>query len=320
MKIAIVAFDIWGFNKFIVNHLTLLGHEVTFINSFEIRYVYKNKRQRMINFLSKMFLNRNIKKIFLEKTLSDRINQLPPQDQILIINPYYFKQSLLEVLHRKTQNLMAYNYDSLARIPLPKNYQTLFSKIFSFDIHDVKQNSFLHLLTNFIYLEENENPFPENKAFMILSKSKERERLLHKIAFILEKKGIKNYEFIILNPALKSNNKNVTLTKKHISLPVVKDKMKNAEILIDLVRNNQTGLSFRIFEAMALHKKIITNNATIMEYDFYNPNNILVINENISDISDSFLNNQYEKIPEDIYHKYTMDGWIKEVFYKKENR
>ena len=35
-------------------------------------------------------------------------------------------------------------------------------------------------------------------------------------------------------------------------------------IIVDLVRDNQTGLSFRIFEALGLRKKIITNNFSLL--------------------------------------------------------
>ena len=90
--------------------------------------------------------------------------------------------------------------------------------------------------------------------------------------------------------------------------------MKNAEILVDLVRQNQTGLSFRFFEAMALHKKVITNNQTIKQYDFYNENNILLIdNENII-IPDTFLNSKYQPLPEELYKKYTVENWIATAF------
>ncbi len=101
-----------------------------------------------------------------------------------------------------------------------------------------------------------------------------------------------------------------------MKLDTVIEKMKEAEILIDLVRQNQTGLSFRIFEAMALHKKIITNNTTIKDYDFYNENNILVIdNENIT-IPETFLNSEYQPLSEELYQKYTLDNFTKTVFQK----
>ncbi len=313
MRITIVAFDLWGFNKKIANYLSNQGHEVTFLDSSSIKYVYKNKWDQIKNFLRKIILNKNIKKEYLNKSLIAKITDLPKQDVILIVNPSRFIKDILNLLRKKTNKLIAYNYDSLARMPLPENHDTLFDKIFSFDINDVAENCNLSLLTNYIYLDKHINPTPKNKAFMILSKSYEREIILSEIADIFDKKRL-NYEFIVANPATKKVNKKIHLTEHHIKLDVVIEKMKDAEILLDLVRQNQTGLSFRIFEAMALHKKIITNNQTIKQYNFYNENNILVIdNENII-IPDTFLNSKYQPLPENLYKKYTLESWLSTAF------
>lgn len=313
MKITIVAYDIWGFNKLIVDKLTSKGHEVIFINSCDIKYVYRNKFERIKNFFSKTFLNKNVKKGFLNDELIRISKKLAPQDYILVINSFHFV-NILDILKTKTKNLITYNYDSLARIPLPRNYQKIFNKVYSFDIEDVKNNSDFNLLTNYIYIEKSSKNFSENKAFMILSDSPERERTLNKIAYILEEKNIHNFEFIVLKPSLNNLHKKIIITRKFTSLTDVVEKMKNAEILVDLIRENQTGLSFRVFEAMALQKKLITNNKTIMEYDFYSPNNILVIDDDNVIIPDSFLNSKYESIPDAIYQKYTLDHWIETVF------
>jgi len=319
MKITIVAFDLWGFNKKIADHLIANGHEVTFIDSNAIRYIYKNNGERIMNFINKLFFKRNIKKDYLNKKMIEIIENSPTQDTIFIVNPKQFRPDILDLLRDKTNKFIAHNYDSLSRIPLPDNANILFDKIYSFDIDDVKKNKFLNLLTNFIYLDKEINNTPRNKAFMILSKSLEREITLSNIANILDRKKITNYEFIVANPATKKVNKKILLTEKHVTLNIVIEKMKDAEILIDLVRPNQTGLSFRIFEAMALHKKIITNNATIKEYDFYNDNNILIINDNIEDIPNLFLNTPYQPIPEDIYYNYTLDNFVNTVFFDSKN-
>src|SRR5690554_754876 len=262
MKITIVAFDLWGFNKKIADYLIQKDIEVTFLDTNSIKYIYKSKMERVSNFLNKVFLGKNIKKDYLNRTLIKMINELPKQDYVLMVNPGLFRKDILALLRTKTNQFIAYNYDSLARIQLPENHEILFNKIFLFDIDDVKNNSELSLLTNYIYLDKHINTIPKNKAFMILSKSYEREIILSKIADIFDKKDL-NYEFIIANPTTKRVNKKIHLIEHHIKLDVVVEKMKDAEILIDLVRKNQTGLSFRIFEAMALHKKIITNNASI---------------------------------------------------------
>lgn len=314
MKITIVAFDLWGFNKQLVEYLKLQGIEVTFYDSNSIRYIYKSKSERVKNFFSKVFLNQNIKKDYLNKTLIRKINSLELQDYIFIVNPGQFKQEIIGLLRNKASQFIAYNYDSLARIPLPENRSQLFDKIFSFDLKDVRENDDLTLLTNFIYVDREINPAPKNKAFMILSKSVERERILSRIADIFDRKNISNYEFIVANPATKKVNKHIKLTEKHIPLQTVISKMKEAEILIDLVRPNQSGLSFRVFEAMAFHKKLITNNETIKEYDFYDPENILILDNSFKDIPDAFLNQPYKEIPEDIYRKYTLEHFAKTVF------
>ena len=65
-----------------------------------------------------------------------------------------------------------------------------------------------------------------------------------------------------------------------------------SEIIVDLVRDNQSGLSFRIFEAIGLQKNVITNNKSIETYI-------------------TFSNTVY---PENIIRKYHIQNWIKTVF------
>lgn len=314
MKITIVAFDLWGFNKKIADHLISNGHEVTFIDSSKINFKYKSQTQRIYNFFSKLFLNKNIKKDYRNRTVLNIIKNLEIQDYVLIVNPDHFVANIVNALKSRTKKYIAHNYDSLDRNPLPSNHLELFDKIYSFDINDVQKNNYLTLLTNFIYTERNFNTQPKNKAFMILSKSEDRERMLSKIANIFDKKQIHNYEFIVANPATTDVNKNIVLTEDHFNLEDVLEKVKNSEILIDLVRKKQSGLSFRFFEAMAFEKKIITNNKTVSLYDFYNPNNILILEDNFEDIDDNFLNSKYEKLSEEIYKKYTIDSWVEKVF------
>lgn len=314
MKITIVAFDLWGFNQKIVDHLKNKGVEVTFIDSSKIRYNYKNLVDRIKNFFYKIFLKKNLKKVYQEEILKKNIQELPNQSIILIVNPKHFTLDTIQSLKNKTSQFIAYNYDSLVRSPLPLNHKELFNKIYSFDTEDIKKYPYLIPITNFNYLEENVNNSPENSAFIVVLKSIERENTLKKIADILDKKNNVNYEFIVVEPELKKTNPNIKLTLKQIPLNIVVEKMKNSKILIDLVRKEQTGLSFRIFEAMALHKKVITNNKNIANYDFYNENNILIIDEFLTDIPNSFLDTPYQEIPKNIYDRYTLSNWTKIVF------
>lgn len=315
MKITILVDDVWNFNQLIADRLRQKNHHVTFIDSSKIHFSYKNGLQRIINFFNKNLFNRNIKNGFLETKLKQIIADLPKQDIILIINPSTFKKDIVNTLKEKTDRYIAHNYDSLERHPLPDNHEDLFDAIFSFDVQDVKKHAHLTLLNNFIYTKQETFIPAQNKLFMILSKSKERELILSKIADILDKKNILNYEFIVLHPEITENiNPKIVLTSKSISLDEVTKKVKNSEILIDLVRQNQSGLSFRFFEALAFRKKIITNNSNVKMFDFYNPNNILVLNDHFDDIEDVFFDTPYEPVPEHILQNYSIDTWIKTAF------
>ena len=61
---------------------------------------------------------------------------------------------------------------------------------------------------------------------------------------------------------------------------IVEKLILKSKIIVEIQRNDQIGLSFRIFEALGYRKKLVTTNTDVVNYDFYNPQNILVIDEN----------------------------------------
>lgn len=313
MKITVLSLDLYGFNKFIAQELQKKEIEVTYINSAEFKYNYKNLAERSKNFLSKTFLKRNLKKIkqteFVLNKISDDI-----QDVTLVIDPAHFNHTILKEIRKKSKKLIAYNYDSMVQLPLPSDKITYFDKIYSFDKNDCEKYQF-KFITNFIYIPKEEiKPNFDLKVFTIQSKSQDRMHTINKIADELDRLSIKNYEFHIYGKPSNKANKNIIFFNERISFDLFKNKMKNAEILLDLVRKGQNGLSFRIFEAMALQKKLITTNKNIAQYDFYNPNNILIIDADNISIPVSFLNSEYEPLNEQVYQKYTLENWIQTVF------
>src|SRR5690606_10042710 len=117
MKITILAFDLWGFNKKIADYLIQKDIEVTFLDTNSIKYIYKSKMERVGNFLNKVFLGKNIKKDYLNRTLIKMINELPKQDYVLMFNPGLFRKNIISLFHDKTKKLIAYNYYPLNRFP-----------------------------------------------------------------------------------------------------------------------------------------------------------------------------------------------------------
>jgi hypothetical protein len=87
--------------------------------------------------------------------------------------------------------------------------------------------------------------------------------------------------------------------------------MNQSEAVLDYNHPGQSGLTMRTFECLGLQKKIITTNKNIRDYDFYRDNNVYVFGEG-RDLAD-FLAGSYEEIPLDIYEKYNVNSWVKEL-------
>jgi len=101
---------------------------------------------------------------------------------------------------------------------------------------------------------------------------------------------------------------------KQMSAEKVAEIMAQSKIVLDIQHPDQTGLTMRTIETLGLGRKLITTNEDIVNYDFYSSNNIAVIDRNNLVLDETFFSDDYEDIPEEIYHKYSISGWIEELF------
>ncbi len=138
---------------------------------------------------------------------------------------------------------------------------------------------------------------------------------MNKLANYLSEHAIQFKFIAVSKKAPQNSNQNIIYSKNLVYPEALQTYFENSKIFLDLIRKDHNGLIFRIFEALAMQKKIITTNKSIREYDFYNPNNILVLDENTKiTINPDFLTTPYEPLSNEIYHKYAVENWVKIVF------
>ena len=321
MKISVISFDFWGYDAHIVDTLKVKGIDAHHIRIGSVSH--NNFGERAINCFSKIFLNKNLKHQKRQSFVIEQLNKLGHQDQILVLNPDAFEHFTLEHMKKCTNRLVTFLYDNLDRHPAQDKLH-FFDKIFSFDDQDI-QNYGFEKLTNYNYLpflpKEQQNSHVD--ALYITSYDKKRIEQLKvlsqkfqrlNLSFNLYVIGKKSWKHQIIKPF--TENK-IIFSKKKICHKNLPQYYKNTKVILDLMRKNQYGLSFRIFEAMALEKKIITDNEKIKNYDFYNSNNILVLNKDFSNITKDFFETPYQTLPEKIYEKYTLEKWVERVFNLK---
>lgn len=327
-KIGLISFDNWHYDEKIVNALN--DHGISALHIKLGQYKHKTKLVQFSNLISKIFLNKNPKLQKRQEFILEELQKNGPFDQILVINPELIDEMYHHEIKKHTKRYIAYLYDSIERFSIEHLTKGVFDKIFSFDAGDCNKYGF-EKTNNYIYLAEKKAVLqPKYKALTISSFDK-RFINYNKIAHFFENKGIKfKFVFVSRNIGFKKFKYNLKLflnskqqlkinqfskfRSKKIPLDRMLNSYENTFCIVDIVHKNQTGLSFRVFEAMALKKKIITDNQEIKKYPFYNPNNILVVDFDDFKISTSFFDTDYQEIEKSIYENYTLNSWINKIF------
>jgi hypothetical protein len=330
LKISLISFDNWNYDKEIVIALSKKNIEATHINIGA--YKHKNLFERLKNLFFKIFLNKNLKFKKRQEYILKTLTKLGHQDQILVLNPDLIDYEYHKQIKQHTNRYITYLYDSIARsmYPIEHLLNGVFDDIYSFDKIDVENYNFKKI-NNYIYFDKQEIVNQENTKYKLISIASfdKRFNLFNKIANQLSEM---NYNFLFIfvsrninykllkhklnnfNKKQDALNKSIYFQSKKIPLSDIKKFYNQSSVLLDLVQDNQTGLSFRVFEALGLQKKLITNNKTIINYDFYDPKNIMVLKNEKLNFNTDFFTDPYNQLPDTIYNQYTIENWVKVVF------
>lgn len=274
------------------------------------KFRYKNFFHRATNFYLKTFKKINLKPIYFNNLVKAEINrQKDYYDRIVIIRPDLLSDELLGLLRAKTNDFVAYYWDSMSLFPRKEAIKELFDKVYSFDQEDCKNFGFIPL-NNFYYYED--IPATVSKNVYCLISYDKRITVLEKMGEYLHKKGISSTIKVYRQKPFK--HKYVIPVQTVIPYETMLREMAGSSILLEIQKENQVGLTFRAIESLGLKKKLITNNQQIKNYDFYDEQNIFVIETNEIDIPDSFFATPYKEIDEAIRSKYHLKEWINTLF------
>ncbi|WP_250432780.1 hypothetical protein [Hanstruepera flava] len=314
-NICVISFDHWNYDHHIVDTLNELGY-----NSNHLKidgYQHASFKDRITNVFSKVFRGKNLKKIRRQEYIIDCLKSLGKQDQILVINPEVIDKDFHLKIKTFCTTYMAYLYDSLERHPVEHLFDNIFDKIYSFDKEDIKKHNLIPS-NNYIYLPK--QPPSETNEYNAVYVGSLDDRLpaLISLAKLLKTLEVP-YKFLVigkkrkLKPLIKEYGDLIQFDSTKLNQKQLIDFYSHSQTIVDLIRDKQTGLSFRFFEAMALSKKIITNNANVKNYPFYSERNIFILDNNKL-LNASFFEQKYEQIDSTIYEKYTLKNWVKTVF------
>jgi hypothetical protein len=309
--ILLITYDNWGFNQYIADALEEKNYIVKHIDFHSFRYKYPSFFHKALNFFTKNLGIANLKKNHYNQTILNEIQNINSIDTSIYIKADFLSEKTIRAVNKKSQKSVLIISDSINRYPQTKNIISLFDKVFSFEKRDCKKYD-LRFKTNFIYKTSNNTTSEYQYKVFNISSFDKRFPVIKKIAEALYKMKIKSK--IIIFTSKENSEPYWEFSKKPLSIEENNQLLQESEIMLDVSRDGQDGLSFRVFESLGLKKKLITTNKDIVNYDFYNPENIFVI-DNIDDIKipTSFFETPYIDVPQNILSKYLIENWVNEL-------
>lgn len=334
MRILFIAEPYMDLHLPIIQELEEQGHEVIYIRdihlSFDCKEGWRGKKDRALKYLKAVIL-RSYQRYWSKMLSSDKTLSYP-FDLLLVINGCSFHPYLLKKLKRNSPHIKSilYLWDNSAFYDY-FHYANVFDKVMTFDTSDAEKyrvDQLPFFFTKDMMPDSNQPKYlistvgTNHSGRLELCKriyqdiiSRLNLSVNHQItkwhkANMVDGGGNPLY-FKIIDKSLPEDE---IVTHKRMSIMEVIDLMKNSHCILDTDRESQTGTTPRLIWALAMNKKVITTNKNIVNFVFYNPEQILVIDRYNPVIPDEFLFTPYpNNLAHDKIRSLRIDNWIKRL-------
>lgn len=327
-KVLFIAPSFFGYEHDITEQLFALGADVDYFDERP----FTSSVAKILNRLNfKTFIKNDIEKHFTK--MSNKADE-KKYDYLLVISPETLEKSFIDKIQATNQSMISilYMWDSFRNKSNAKKILSCFDRVFSFDPTDRISGvdiKFLALFFNndFKYVEKDTLFSAKYAVSFIGTVHSDRVKLAKlimkqfqdrgfstfgffycpsKLLFILKKVFTSEFDFISFNEVSFSS----------MSKLDIKDVFTNSNAVIDIQHPDQTGLTMRSIEMLGLNKKLITTNADIENYDFFNSHNIAIIDRYSPNIPEEFIVTNYIKPNDYVVNQYSIQNWLRSLFYE----
>lgn len=320
-KILFFTASFLGFQDDIKNALSKMGARVDWFDERVSEGTFTKALVRINRDALALKINRYYSRI-IEDTKNENY------DYIFFVNIEAATERIIESLRLAHPNasFILYEWDSIVNNKNARNLLGLFDETWSFDRNDccMFNMNFLSLFYNNEYEQIKEVQKYQYEVMFIGTTHSDRFRFVktiedqidgEKFNWFYFPSKLLYYKMWMQDKYFRNNSRMSDFNFLPLSKQSLLEIVEQSRIIVDAQHPKQTGLTMRTLETMGARRKLITTNMYIKEYDFYNPNNILVVDRSNPIVPDSFLNSSYEEIPDAIYKKYSLNSWLKTIFH-----
>lgn len=329
-KILFLMNNMEGYSFEIVKEMEQLGYAVTHLS--DACRVQKNNlsfKEKIIKSLAKDFKLKFFQekyKVIERMKFHDKINKLERNYDYIIdfaagSNPIFMNEIFIK--YSKSTKVL-FIWDDLDYHEESKELISYFDRVYTYNKDDARKYNLIYrpsfFLNIFDYKEEIKEidifyfaTMRETKRGMYVSTIDEFSLSTNNYIKLVHKLKFKDYLF----------RRNYLKFKKYyvkntLGVYELAKLYKKSKVLLDISFTGQLGLGLRPIEAMASKCKLITTNRDILNYDFYNKNNIFVVDDNNFSEIPKFLELPYQEIPDSIKKNYSINKFLGDILSKGE--
>ena len=322
-KILLAAPNSFNIYQPIVKNLEFWGYEVTHIEDHGYGFKYSSLGQRLRSFFKKVVFNDKEYKTKLKVRYnytrqSKIIADAAPFDIALVFRADFFDRELVKEIQASAEQSISFHFDGVGRDPVILDYVQYFDRFYVFDKEDlVKYPSYGLLYSPNFYFDYPEKSDPETVYDVYYVSSFQTSRVDHLLSLYKQLVGYySKVKFVVIPGRVNEEDipefihQNMEIQSHHVSFEEQLAYVRNAKVIIDLVLSDHNGYSFRIIEGIKYGKKVITTNATVVDADFYHPNNFFIWTLETADKLADFLETPYHPLPAEVRSKYGFSAWL----------
>lgn len=322
-KILFFAPAFFNYENVIADKMREMG---ALVDMYDVRAVKSAWNRALLKISPKIFYQKSQK--YYENIIEENRNK--DYDYILIVKCDMTPVKILQQLRREYPNakLCLYLWDSVSNIPGITEKFKYFDVLHSFDLNDCNKYTELKFRPLFFAdqfrkdLKNNSN-YKYDISFLGTVHS-DRYSIIKKVQKIAKSLNLACYWFLYLQSRFiylfylltKKEFWGISPTRfsfNKMSASDIAKIVEKSKIILDIQHPKQTGLTMRTIEMIGMNKKLITTNASIAKYDFFDKRNIAIIDRKNVDIPRDFLNSSYIPLQSDVYEKYSLKSWILDV-------
>lgn len=298
-------------------------------NNVYVEYLYKRNKFNLLKRMSHklLFSESNLFlsfPIFLQKIMfrivfSNWFKLLKKVDTVIIFDGEK-DPLILKMIHNlyPTKRLLVWYWNSIGGdIVSPDNFNRKYTELWSFDPqnckdYNLKYNVQFYPLENVI---NNANISSDiDLLYVGADKTQERINILEKIKKVCLKGKI-NFLFYLVKQS-KENIKTSIAYYPLLKYPQVLQLINRSSAILDITKNNQSGLTLRPLEALFFNKKLVTNNEDIIYHKIYKLNsaNIYILGKEKKSLKEFIELPLNKSNTAQLKKYYSFDTWLSNFF------